>query len=233
MIRRFELIAITVLWLGLPGNSVFGQELPPPPTTLTIDVENVVEYQGDISDPTKFGTSPGITPSNGISAFAVVVAIGDIVSVNGQPAKGVYVGRPLDIALSPTPRPRQSIADVAHASLRSHTFEILKPDGTPIGTIMSFGLDGGTPPPGPHLMRSPPGAITRSMAAQEHISERVGNLSSASRRSRQYHPARHPWPRTPRTGVSTEAERFSSCFTFFPDTRHKSQSLPTPAISLS
>jgi hypothetical protein len=146
MIRRFESIAVTILWLGLRGNLAFGQE--PPPTTLTIDVENVVEYQGDISDPTKFGTSAGITPSNGISAFAVVVAIGDIVSVNGQPAKGVYVGRPLDIALSTAPRPRQSIADISHASLRSHTFEILKPDGTPIGTIMSFGLDGGTPPPG-------------------------------------------------------------------------------------
>jgi hypothetical protein len=146
MIRRLEFIAITILWLGLRGSAVFGQE--PPPTILTIAVENVVEYQGDISDPTRFGTSPGITPSNGISTFAVALVLGDIVSVNGQPAKGVYVGRPLDIALTPTPKPRQSIADTSHASLRSHTFELLRADGTPIGTIMSFGLDGGTPPPG-------------------------------------------------------------------------------------
>jgi hypothetical protein len=139
-------ISIVLCGLGLGYAQALAQT--PPMTVLTIDVENVVEYQGDISDPTKFGTSPGITPSNGISAFAVVVAFGDIVSVNGQPASGVYVGRPLDIALSPTPRPRQSIADAAHASLRSHTFEILKSDGTPVGTIMSFGLDGGTPPPG-------------------------------------------------------------------------------------
>jgi hypothetical protein len=78
----------------------------------------------------------------------VNVVFGDIVAVNGQPAKGVYVGRPVGITLSPTPRPGQAIADKTHTSLRSHTFEILKIDGTPIGTIMSSGLDGGPAPPG-------------------------------------------------------------------------------------
>jgi hypothetical protein len=124
----------------------FGQA--PPPTILTIDVENVVEYQGDISDPTKFGTSPGVTRSSGVTAFDPVVAFGDIVSVNGQPASGLYVSQPLVIGISPTLRPRFAIGDTSHASLRSHTFEILKSDGTPIGTIVSFGLDGGLPPPG-------------------------------------------------------------------------------------
>jgi hypothetical protein len=120
----------------------------PPPTILTIDVENVVEYRGDIADPAKFGTSPGITPQSGAGVFSVNVVLGDIVSVNGQPATGTYVGRPVALALTPTPKPRQSIADSAHASLRSHTFEVLKVDGTPVGTIMSFGLDAGPPPPG-------------------------------------------------------------------------------------
>jgi hypothetical protein len=135
-----------MLWLGLRGNPAFGQA--PPPTILTIDVENVVEYQGDIYDPTQFGTKPGITPVNGANMFSVETVFGDIVSVNGQPAKGLYVGRPLWINTSPTPQPRQAIGDTSHASLRSHTFEILKTDGTPVGTIMSFGLDGSSPPPG-------------------------------------------------------------------------------------
>jgi hypothetical protein len=120
----------------------------PPPAILTIEVENVVEYRGDISDPSKFGTSPNITPASGARVFSVNVALGDIVSVNGQPAAGTYVARPMALALTPTPKPGQAIADTAHASLRSHTFEILKIDGTPIGTIMSFGLDAGPPPPG-------------------------------------------------------------------------------------
>lgn len=146
MIQRLGNFAITLLWLGVHGSQAFGQGAPT--TILTIDVENVVEYQGDIPDPTKFGTNPGITPANGAGVFSAEVVIGDIVSVNGQPAKGVYVGRPVGLLLTPTPKPRQSIADTTHASLRSHTFEILKIDGTPVGTIMSSGLDAGLPPPG-------------------------------------------------------------------------------------
>ena len=53
-------------------------------------------------------------------------------------------------SLARAPTPGQAIADTAHTSLRSHTFEILKIDGTPVGTMMSFGLDGRQPPPGAH-----------------------------------------------------------------------------------
>jgi len=52
VIRRFQNVAIAVLWLGMQGNPAGAQA--PPPSILTIDVQNVVEYQGDISDPSKF-----------------------------------------------------------------------------------------------------------------------------------------------------------------------------------
>jgi hypothetical protein len=143
---RLAKFRITVLWLCLGAGTARSQT--PPANTLTIDVQNVVEYRGDTSDPTKFGTIPGVTTQSGAGVFSVNVVLGDIVAVNGQPAAGVYVGRPLALALTPTPKPRQAIADTAHASLRSHTFEILKSDGTTVGTIMSFGLDAGPPPPG-------------------------------------------------------------------------------------
>jgi hypothetical protein len=146
MIRKAEAIAMAVLLVGAPNMPA--QREQPPPSILTVDVENVVEYQGDISDPTKFATNPSVTPSAGAREFSVNVAFGDIVAVNGQPAKGVYVGRPIAIQLSPAPAPGRAIADTTHASLRSHTFEILKIDGTPVGTLMSFGLDGGQAPPG-------------------------------------------------------------------------------------
>jgi uncharacterized protein (TIGR03437 family) len=146
MIRKAGTIAMTVLVIGAVGNLALGQT--PPPSTLTIDVANVVEYQGVISDPSKFATNPNITPSAGARVFTVIVGFGDIVAVNGQPAKGVYVFRPVGIGLTPTPAPGQAIADTTHASLKSHTFEILKSDGTPVGTMMGFGLDGGLPPPG-------------------------------------------------------------------------------------
>jgi hypothetical protein len=58
----------------------------PPPAILTIEVENVVEYRGDISDPSKFGTSPNITPASGARVFSVNVALGDsCLSTASQP----------------------------------------------------------------------------------------------------------------------------------------------------
>lgn len=147
MIRKADIVALIVLVVAAQSTLAMGQQQPPP-AILTIDVANVVEYQGDISDPSKFATNPNVTPSAGARAFSVEVAFGDIVAVNGEPAKGVYVGRPVGIILTPAPKPGQAIADTTHASLRSHTFEILKIDGTPVGTIMSSGLDGGQPPPG-------------------------------------------------------------------------------------
>jgi len=146
MIRKVETMAMLGLLASVNSTLALAQQSPT--NILTIDVANVVEYQGDISDPSKFGTSPKITPSAGVGAFSVNVVFGDIVAVNGEPAKGVYVGRPVGIVLTPTPKTGQAIADTTHASLRSHTFEILKSDGTPVGTLMSFGLDGGLPPPG-------------------------------------------------------------------------------------
>jgi hypothetical protein len=147
MIRRLQKVAIAISCLGLCGNSASGQA--PPPSILIIDVANVVEYQNDVSDASKFGTIPGITPPVRIKTFETVMGIGDIVAVNGQPAKGAYVTRPIAIGLTTTFSPGSSIADVSGtASLRSHTFEILQADGTPVGTIMSSGLDGELPPPG-------------------------------------------------------------------------------------
>lgn len=146
MIRKTETVTRIVLLMAAHCALAVGQQSPL--TTLTIDVANVVEYQGDISDPTKFATIPTATPSAGARTFSVEVVFGDIVAVNGEPAKGVYVGRPVGIQLTTAPKPGQAIADRTHASLRSHTFEILAVDGTPIGTIMSSGLDGGLPPAG-------------------------------------------------------------------------------------
>jgi hypothetical protein len=146
--RNSAILAITILVGAVCCRQADGQAAPA--AIIEIDLENVVEYQTDISDVPKFATSPNVTPSAGVKESTPVVAFGDIVSVNGQPARGVYVSRPVAILITPTPAPGRAIADTAHASLRSHTFEILKSDGTPVGTMMSTGLDGGLPPPGAH-----------------------------------------------------------------------------------
>jgi hypothetical protein len=77
------------------------------------------------------------------------MALGDIVAVNGQPAKGTYALSGVTLCLSPTPVPGQPIADTTHGPMVSETYEFLQSDGTPVGTIMTNGLRiGGPSPPG-------------------------------------------------------------------------------------
>jgi hypothetical protein len=65
----------------------------PQPTILLLDIENWVQYEDDISDVSKFATNPNVTPSVNFRDFSVATVLGDIVAVNGQPAKGLYAAR--------------------------------------------------------------------------------------------------------------------------------------------
>jgi hypothetical protein len=151
MIRKANVV-ITVIPLAVAACSLASAQQPPT-ATLTIDIGNAVEYQEDIYDPVKFARSPNVTPSlgigTGVANFAVATLLGDIVAVNGQPAKGLYAGRSRTIGTRTNATPGQAIADVQRAAIREHIFEILQPDGTPVGSIMLMGFSGGTsPPPG-------------------------------------------------------------------------------------
>ena len=54
----------------------------------------------------------------------------------------------MNVNLSTAPVPGQAIADTVRTALAVFTFEILKSDGTPIGTIVINGLAAGAAPPG-------------------------------------------------------------------------------------
>jgi hypothetical protein len=118
---------------------------------LQIDIENLIEDQTDTMDTSRYGTNPDITPSAGMLRFAPAIAIGDIVAVNGEPAKGTFVGRPWDLTSRTELTPGRPIADISRVSVGFRTFELLKPDGRAIGTLMVLGLDGGVSPPGGNL----------------------------------------------------------------------------------
>ena len=127
-------------------------------TTLMVELRNVVEYQVDTEDFSKWGTNPNITPGSidkgtGVGCAGVpLIAYGDIVSINGQPARGTYSSRGVAVCTNPTPTDSvHAIADTTWASMRYETYEILQSDGvTPVGSIMINGLNNGSPiPPGP------------------------------------------------------------------------------------
>ena len=157
MKRRAQVVLFVLV--GAFSNPLRGQATA---TTLIIGLQNVVEYQVDTADLSKWGTNPNSTTGKiaqgmGVGCAGVpVVVYGDIVSVNGDPVRGTYVSRAVSVCLSPTPTAGlNAIADIAANSLRDETYYILQSDGvTPIGTIMVNGLNGSVSPrpPGP-----PPG----------------------------------------------------------------------------
>ena len=86
MIRTFS-TTIAVAFLAVCVSSSQSQSLSQ--TTLKVHLQNAVEYQSDIGDPSQFATNPNITPSVPPKNFFVATLISDIVAVNGQPAKGI------------------------------------------------------------------------------------------------------------------------------------------------
>src|SRR5580704_12386613 len=100
MASRLKKILITVLPGALCCKLAFAQT---PATILQIDIENFVEYQSDISDQSRIATNPNVTPATPPRNFYPAATLGDIVAVNGEPAKGTYAARTWVFGLNPAP----------------------------------------------------------------------------------------------------------------------------------
>ena len=124
----------------------------PPPSILQIDVANNVLYDQDTSDVTKYATNANATPDSHVQKnFGRALGIADIVAVNGQPVKGTHLRDAVNFFLRTAPNAGQAIADTSLVALAAFTFEILKTDGTPIGTIVTYGFASAAAPPGAPL----------------------------------------------------------------------------------
>ncbi len=112
------------------------------PVILNIEIDDHVEYFSDTTDVMKLGTEPDRTKPLLPNTFFNVNHLADIISINGQPAKGVLVQAVRVYGLTATPTPTRPIADVTRPSMRTQYFEILTADGNPIGAIVVIGMAG-------------------------------------------------------------------------------------------
>ena len=71
-----------------------------------------------------------------------------MVAVNDKPANGIFLTRQTALNLTTDPLAGQAIADVVRTNVVDRIVEIQQPDGRPIGSFMTMGFDGGSPPPG-------------------------------------------------------------------------------------
>ena len=114
--------------------------------TLDIEWENVVIYADNLADRSKLATAPNAVNVN-LRNFMPLITIGDIVSVNGRPARGFWVAKGQFIMLFPSPMPGQAIGDLGRGITTDTHLEILQTDGTRVGSIMSAGFVGDPPLP--------------------------------------------------------------------------------------
>ena len=121
----------------------------PPASVLRIDTGNVVFYNQDTPDVSKYATDPNVTTLMPTRNFQRGITIADIQAVNGRQVMGVLSRSGIALLnLRTVPTPGQAIADTVRNAALALGFEILKGDGTPIGTIMASGFNGGVSPPG-------------------------------------------------------------------------------------
>ena len=152
MLGKLRTLAFTALSAVAYCQLALGQAAPA--TILDIELANFVTYFADVSDSSRLATDPNRTTVTQPRNFSRVIGIADIVSVNGKPAKGVMTEQRTQFNLRVNPTPGQAMADLERNNRLERYYEILKPDGSQIGSIMAVGNGGGDPPPGAPLVTS-------------------------------------------------------------------------------
>jgi uncharacterized protein (TIGR03437 family) len=148
--------------------SVFGAALSAQtiPVVLDVEVENAVRYMADVTDPAKLAINTTATAPVATRAFTDSIFIGDIVSVNGRPAKGLWTSRQYAVGFSPAPAAGSAIADVYQGAIAECKYEILNAAGQVIGRMMDGGLF-------PHAISGGTGSFIGAKGEQATTAARV------------------------------------------------------------
>jgi uncharacterized protein (TIGR03437 family) len=141
-----RIVVATALFVSIIDVSGSGQNAPA--AIIAVDIENVVIYQQDTGDATRFATTPGIVAPPPIRNFVPVIWIADVVAVKGQPARGTRTVRGSLLARSTGMSPGSAIADSGAAFFFDWVVDLRQTDGTQVGTIMASGWGGAAKPPG-------------------------------------------------------------------------------------
>ncbi len=136
--KRFLFLAV------LASPAILAQAPPPRVVVLDVLVENIVSYRLDVTDPASLATVPRPVTAAPIRAFQEFIGIGDIVSVNGKPARGVWTNKGHSLLFSPSPAPGEAIANVTTGSHIECSWDLYTAEGTYVGRLNDRGLSGHT-----------------------------------------------------------------------------------------
>lgn len=145
MIRKWQRLVMVVAFAALLMRIGAAQNVQSmPPVLLKISIENLVRYDNDTPDWTKFGTQPSKATSLPVPGptFGSGTGVADVVAVNGQPAKGLLMAREFIAHMKINPNPGQGIADITGEGYVEFVVVIIKPDGTRVGSLSVLGFVG-------------------------------------------------------------------------------------------
>jgi hypothetical protein len=137
ILLKLALGAITLSAMALGQTSI-----------LAVDIENIVVYNQDTADVTKWAINPEKTDPLDSQNFVPIIWLADVVAVNGVPAKGTWTVRGTSLVRTTTLTPGQAIADSSSFFFFDWIVDLILPDGRPVGTIMASGWGGAAKPPG-------------------------------------------------------------------------------------
>lgn len=161
--------------LTICGLSMLAQAAPPERVAvLEVEVENSVVYRYDQADPAQHASNSSATPTSLSRAFTDFCQFGDIVAVNGKPAKGVHMTCGTRVGFAPNPQPGFAIGDATIANGRQQcNWELLTPEGRPVGRIVDGGFF-------PHAVLGGAGAYFGAVGEHQSIVERAPRVASVS-----------------------------------------------------
>lgn len=109
------------------------------PATLDIDIANLVIYRHDVFDAVRIASEAGPTTPLPLRTFMNVTWIGDVVAINGTPAKGILTVRGTFVVLNRNAAVGTGVADINNSLASDWIFDIQRVDGLPVGTIVASG----------------------------------------------------------------------------------------------
>jgi uncharacterized protein (TIGR03437 family) len=136
------LLAALACLAASPGQAQFME-----PVILRVDLENSVQYCGNVADYSRLAADASRTNCS-LRTFGRVISLSDVVAVNGKPAKGTFNFSATSTNVRTAPVAGQAIGDAVRNGPSFETLELLDADGTPVGSIMAVGMAGGDTPPG-------------------------------------------------------------------------------------
>jgi hypothetical protein len=108
---------------------------------LEIVVNNMVSYKVDVADPLTMALLPApVAAADPLHTFEEFIGIGNIVSINGKPASGIWTNRGIQTNFTPSPAPGQAIANGTSANHSECAWDIYTVGGKYVGRLTDRGL---------------------------------------------------------------------------------------------